>query len=123
MNTYGKELILDLHNCDVTKFTREKIDNFLFELCEKINMEMCDRHFWDYNDDPNGYEKAPDHLKGISAIQFITTSNVTIHTLDILKCVYINIFSCKDFDTLKASEFCRDYFYGKIIKMTEVNRV
>ena len=81
MESYGKELILDLHDCDPKTFTRESIKEYCERLCDLIGMEKCDFHFWDYEGDPEGYEKAPDHLKGTSAIQFITTSDVRVHAL------------------------------------------
>ena len=36
---YGKELILDLHNCQVGRFAREGIAQYFVELCELIGME------------------------------------------------------------------------------------
>ena len=90
MNDYGKELILDLHNCNSYKFTRKCLTNYFIELCELIDMERENLHFWDYIGQEDEYEKAPDHLKGTSAIQFISTSNITIHSLDVLKRAYIN---------------------------------
>lgn len=111
MKAYGKELILDLHDCDTAKFNRESLSKFLVELCDDIlKMERCDLHFWDYQGDPEGYKAAPDHLAGTSAIQFITTSNVTIHTLDRIGSVYLNIFSCADFDYVDTIIFCKDFF-------------
>ena len=107
---YGKELILDLHECDVSKFTRESIEQFFIGLCDLIEMERCGLHFWDYKGDQEGYDEAADHLKGISAIQFISTSNIMIHTLDVLERVYLNIFSCKEFNTYKASKFSIEWF-------------
>ena len=97
MKTYGKELIIDIHDCDTANFTRKGLDKFFKELCRKIDMQMGERFFWDYEGEPEEYKKAPAHLKGISAVQFIMTSNITIHTLDELQRVYLNIFSCKDF--------------------------
>lgn len=44
---YGLELIADLHNCDATQFTRSSIKAFLRELCDLIDMERCELHFWD----------------------------------------------------------------------------
>ncbi len=35
MKPYGRELILDLHDCDPTIFTREKIELYCVELCKK----------------------------------------------------------------------------------------
>jgi len=118
--SYGKELILDLHDCDVSKFTREGIEQYMNELCDLIDMERCVLHFWDYEGEQEEYDKAPDHLKGISAVQFISTSNITIHTLDILQKVYLNIFSCKEFDTKKAEAFSALWFGCGLIKQTAV---
>ena len=120
---YGKELILDLHDCTKNKFTRDLIKEFFDNLCEKIDMQQCDLHFWDYKDEPEAYAKAPKHLKGISAVQFITTSNITIHTLDEMERVYLNIFSCKAFESHVVKELALLYFGGKLVNVTEVKRV
>ena len=67
---YGKELIVDMNNCDVSKFNRKDIEAYLVELCDNvIDMEREDLHWWDYEDDPEGYEAAPAHLRGISCVQ------------------------------------------------------
>ena len=117
MNSYGKELILDLHNCNSEKFNRKDIAQYFKILCdEKINMERCDLHWWDYEDEEQEvYDNAPAHLKGTSAVQFIQTSDIVIHTLDDLKRVYVNIFSCKDFDSVVAREFTEETFEGKTV--------
>lgn len=123
MDNFGKELILDIHECDPSLFTRENIEKFFIELCELIDMERCDFHFWDYKDCPEEYEKAPAHLKGTSAIQFITTSNITIHTLDELKRVYLNIFSCKNFNGRSAVAFTSNWFKGTPVKSQVIERI
>ena len=123
MDTYGKELILDIHDCDVKTFTRASIEKYCKELCKLINMARCDFYFWDFEDDPEGYAKAPDHIKGISAIQFITTSNITIHSLDELKRIYINIFSCKHFDGITARDFTKTWFHGRAVKCEVIDRI
>ena len=123
MNDYGKELILDLHYCNPEKFTRTYIRKYFIGLCKLIEMERCDTHFWDYKGESEEYDKAPDHLKGTSAIQFISTSNITIHTLDILRRVYLNIFSCKDFDENVAIEFSKSWFEGSIKNNKLIRRV
>ncbi len=117
MNSYGKELILDLHNCNPEKFNRKDIEQYFKILCdEKIDMVRCDLHWWDYEDEEQEvYDNAPVHLKGTSAVQFIQTSDIVIHTLDDLKRVYMNIFSCKDFDSDVAREFTEETFEGKTV--------
>jgi len=122
MEIYGKELILDLRDCN-TPFNREEIENYMKELCSLIDMKREDLHFWDYEGDPEGYKKAPSHLKGISAVQFIKTSNITIHVLDDLGKVFLNIFSCKLFDVEEAKEFSKKWFGGRISHLWEISRV
>lgn len=122
MKPYGKELILDLHHCDSMTFTRNSIRNYFRELCELINMERCKLSWWDdYGLPPEECQTEP-HLKGTSAIQFILTSNITIHTLDLLNNAYINIFSCKDFDADAAIKFSADWFKGKIVNSYLIER-
>lgn len=95
---FGHEVIIDMHNCKAAPFCRKSIAAFCANLCSEIKMERGPLHFWDYESDPKAYAKAPPHLKGISAVQFIMTGNIIIYTLDDLRHVYFNIFSCKSFD-------------------------
>ncbi len=120
---YGKELIIDLHLCDSALFTRRDIRNYFKRLCELIDMERSDLHWWDDLHTPEEEKETEPHLKGTSAIQFIKTSNIVIHTLDILKSAYINIFSCKEFDSDSALEFTRDWFKGTVVNYQVVRRV
>ena len=120
-NSYGKELILDLHECDVTKFNKMSIDKFFVELAELTDMELCARHWWTMDDCPPEWKDIP-HLNGISAVQFISTSNFTIHTLTDLKAVYLNIFTCKDFDEKKTVHFAREYFNGTVVTCETIVR-
>ncbi len=106
---YGQELILDLYGCDPLTLTRESITEWLKQLCELIDMRREDLYFWEY-DDPKEKADAPDHLNGTSAVQFITTSDIVIHTLDRLGECYINLFSCKDYDILEAIVFTKNWF-------------
>ncbi len=114
---YGMELIIDMHKCDVSLFNQEKIGRYFVELCDLIEMK---RHgeplFWeDHCDIP--------HLCGTSAIQFIETSNVVIHTLNILEAVYINIFSCKTFKEEDAISFSKEYFGAQEISFKVFDRI
>lgn len=107
---YGKELIIDLKGCNVKTFNRGSIENYFIRLCKLIDMKRCDLHFWDDMDVPLAERQTLPHTKGTSAVQFILTSNITIHVLDILGEAYVNIFSCKNFDYLKANDFTVDWF-------------
>lgn len=121
-DSYGKELIIDLHDCDTTRFTRPGIRTYFRKLCKIIDMKPCKLVFWDdVGVSENERQNLP-HTKGTSAIQFILTSNITIHTLDLLGNVYVNIFSCKDFDSDKAMNFTKLYFKGHIVRYNNLVR-
>jgi len=61
-------------------------------------------------------------MKGTSAIQFIKTSTITIHTLDLLQNAYVNIFSCKEFDVDAAQKFTKEWFKGEIVHSYVIER-
>mgnify|MGYP001608701201 FL=1 len=122
MKSYGKELILDLHYCNPEKFNRKSLRIFFKKLCILIEMQRAKLVFWDDVGVPEEEKQDLPHTKGTSAVQFILTSNVTIHTLDMLRCVYINIFSCKEFDSKVAEDFTKQYFGGSLIQSLTIDR-
>ena len=123
MEDYGKELILDLHHCATSTFTRLFIRRYFEKLCRMIDMERGKLTWWDDLYTLEGEKQTLPHLKGTSAVQFIKTSNITIHTLDILEKVFINIFSCKDFDEERVIRFTEDWFEGEIVNKVVVRRL
>ncbi len=92
MKPYGYELILDLHGCDASTFNRDSLQAFFEKICDEIKMTRCELHFWDDVGVPSKDKQTSPHTKGTSAVQFILTSTIVIHTLDLLNAVYINIF-------------------------------
>lgn len=122
MKPYGFELILDLKDCDPALFNRDTINKFFSELCNLIDMQKCEVHFWDDVDVPLDEQQTEPHTKGTSAVCFILTSTIVVHTLDILRTVYVNIFSCKGFDSTLAADFTRETFQGEIVNSTNLER-
>ena len=107
---YGLELLLDLGKCDVSKFNRKHIKAYFSQLCELIDMEAHDQYFWDDFRVLIEERQTDPKTKGTTAIRFMLTSNITIHTLGLLGSVFVNIFSCKDYDTTKAKDFTVRFF-------------
>ena len=107
---YGVELILDLHDCDSSRFTRSSIEDFFGELCELIDMKQCELYFWDDIGVLPEEQQTDPRTKGTSAVQFILTSSIVIHTLDLMRAVYVNVFSCKAFDTSETARFTAQWF-------------
>ena len=120
---YGKELILDLHNCSVEEFNRKSLTKYLARLCELIDMEPCKLVWWDDHGVPPEEQQTKEHTKGTTVVQFILTSNITIHTLDLLKNVYVNIFSCKYFNSDLAEKYTVGFFKGELVQSLTIDRV
>lgn len=120
---YGFELILDLHGCNPATFTRTHLDRYFTELCRRISMEKCEVHFWDDVGVPTDERQTSPQTKGTSAVCFILTSTIVVHTLDLLSAVYVNIFACKAFDPEVATEFTKEWFEAGSCKPTFIDRV
>ena len=111
---YGKEIILDIWECNPKKMNRKDMKIYFDTLCEKIKMQQEKLCWWDEIGVPKEERETLPHLVGTSAVQFIRTSNITIHTLTIMKRVYLNIFSCKNFNPKIVENYSKDFFEGKI---------
>ena len=120
---YGFELIIDLHGCDISTFNRESLDGYFEKLCKAIDMKKCERYFWDDVGLPEEQKQTSPHTKGSSAVQFILTSSIVIHTLDLLEAVYINIFSCKSFDAKVAERITKEWFGAKECSSHLIERI
>ncbi len=121
--SYGFELIMDLHGCDVSTFTRVSLRKYLAVLCKAIDMEQCELYFWDDEGVPSEEQQTSPHTKGVSAVQFILTSSIVIHTLELLEAAYVNIFSCKAFDRDVAEKLTREWFDAKGCRATFIERI
>ena len=76
-------------------------------------MEPCELHFWDDLGVAEEEQQTHPKTKGTSAVQFILTSTIVIHTLVLMKAAYVNIFSCKEFETDAAASFTAEWFGAK----------
>ncbi len=119
---YGIETIIDLQGCDTTRFNRKNIKQYFLQACKLLDVspEVC--YFWDDFRVPKEKRQTNPKTKGTTAILFILTSNVTVHTLDLLAVAFINIFSCKDYNTELLEEFTVKFFGSSKHKTTLVER-
>lgn len=95
---YGKQLIIDLYNCDIKTFTVKSIKKYFKELCDVIDMTPEAQHFYEH---PEGE---------ITAVQFIITSHISVHVVSKFEEAHIDIFSCKDFNPFNAKNFTAAHF-------------
>ena len=107
---WGKLDSINLYGCDHEMIKdKEKIKEYLVQLCKLIKMKR--------SGEPIIKEFGEGTLEGYSAIQFIETSSITIHFDDkIADRAFIDIFSCKDFDTKVTKKFSKEFFRAKRAK-------
>ena len=91
--------------------------------CAILDVRPQVRHFWDDIGVSPEEQQTDPKTKGTTVVQFLLFSNITIHTLDLLGTVYINIFVCREFDAQEAVDFCAEFFSAKIEKVSIVERV
>jgi len=107
---WGKLASINLYHCDTKKLRNKKcMREYLKILCKNIDMEPHGKPYVERFGDGT--------LEGISAMQFIETSSITIHCDEIEDRIFIDIFSCKDFDAEKALRCSKKYFNSKKEKM------
>lgn len=99
---YGKHLVLSAAGCNELLLKEEAIAEFLTSLVEKIDMvaygEPLVARFG------SGIED------GISAVQLIETSAITVHTNDMARDLYLDVFSCKGYNELEVADFVEQSF-------------
>ncbi|MEA2832530.1 MAG: hypothetical protein QOG66_732 [Methylobacteriaceae bacterium] len=120
---YGYELVMDLHNCDPQMFNRKSLNSYFSNLCRAIDMQKCKVHFWDDVGVAAEEQQTLPHTKGTSAVCFILTSSIVIHTLDLLRTVHVNIFSCKHFDQKVGQRLTETWFKGTCVRATWLERL
>jgi len=118
--SYGQELILDFHEVPKEFFDTKIIRKFAEELCDEISMTRGPIYLW--GNDKSLRTMADPKADGISCVQFLHSSSITLHAIDELSRVFINIFSCKNFDVKKAKAFALENVGGKIVQIHNIKR-
>jgi S-adenosylmethionine/arginine decarboxylase-like enzyme len=116
MKPWGKHLILDCAGCNFFLINdTANIREFIKELADRIDMTT--------HGEPQIEFLLPEtDNEGYSVLQMITTSNITIHFVNKTKEAYIDVFSCKEFDSSVAVEVVTEYFEPSTIRTTILTR-
>lgn len=114
---WGYHASFDCVSCPIERVTSEKnirlfIDNIVSAIDMKSYGEPMIAHFATHNADASGY----------SFCQMIETSNISGHFSDKTGDCYIDIFSCKEYDTDLAISAIEDFFRPKEVKMRYFER-
>ncbi len=115
--SFGPHLMLDLRKCAKEKLSDyDHIFNVLYELPKAIGMtKITQPYVFPYSG------QVPED-KGITGTVIIAESHISIHTFQEKDYVFVDVFSCKDFDVEKAAEYVINAFESKDYDKHIVNR-
>ena len=107
---WGYHLMLDVKGCEIQRATDpEYITHFTKDLVRLIEMVP-------YGEPQLVHFAVETEKAGWTVIQLIETSNIMGHFLDNSGDLYMDIFSCKDFDETKVVKSIEEHFKPKNIK-------
>ena len=114
---FGQHILLTLEGCDVSKIdSGEELKRYAKELVDLIDMKAYGEPFCER------FAEHSEFAAGYSLAQMIETSLISGHFSPYWKTAYIDIFSCKSYDTEKAVEFTKKFFGATEAKVTVVMR-
>ncbi len=96
----------DIYDCDPeTIRDADKIRQFVVELCDLIQMKR-------FQDTMVVHFGEDERVAGFSMIQLIETSLVSAHFANQTNTTFLDVFSCKPYDTEAVALFAKEFFGG-----------
>ena len=106
LRTWGKHLVLDAAGCSPKRIgSATVIKNFTNDLVKQIDMVAYG--------DPQIVMFGTGNKKGYTLIQLIETSNIAGHFVEENNTMYLDVFSCKDFDPEIVKKLVHEYFHAQ----------
>lgn len=108
---WGYHLILDCAGCDHDKITSyDNVYNFTKQLVKDIDMVAYG--------EPQIVDFGSGNKAGFTLVQLIETSNICAHFVNENDTMYLDVFSCKTYDTEVVKKLVTEYFGATKIRPT-----
>jgi S-adenosylmethionine/arginine decarboxylase-like enzyme len=115
MQSWGKHLIVDAASCKSSAIrSRQTIYDFTKHLVKRIDMVAYG--------EPQIVMFGTGNKKGYTLVQLIETSNITAHFVEETDDLYLDVFSCKDFDPHAVVGLLNDYFQPQNVTTYTMHR-
>jgi S-adenosylmethionine/arginine decarboxylase-like enzyme len=112
---WGYHLILDCYGADMASITDARhISDFAKTLVERIDMKAYG--------EPQVVHFGEDDKQGFTLVQLIETSNIVAHFCDDTGNFYMDIFSCKPYNTTVVVDLVEEYFSPQTITERFIER-
>ena len=120
----GLHVILDGYVSDSVVFNSDSLKNIFEKLAESLEMKIImGPDFLEVELDPTKLQSDVFQDEGgITGMCVISTSHMSIHCWPIRKCFSIDVFSCKDFDSVKAVKIIKDLLGVEAYNLNVVER-
>lgn len=120
----GLHVILDGYVSDSVVFNSDSLKNIFEKLAESLEMKIImGPDFLEVELDPTKLQSDVFQDEGgITGMCVISTSHMSIHCWPIRKCFSIDVFSCKDFDSVKAVKIIKDLLGVETYNLNVVER-
>ena len=115
LRTWGKHLMLDAAGCSPSMIgCPTVITSFSKTLVKRIDMVPFGQ--------PQVVMFGSGNKKGYTLVQLIETSNICAHFVEENNSMYLDVFSCKDFDPIVVKETVEEFFEAKHMKLKVLTR-
>ncbi len=112
---WGKSVAVNLRDCAHDRLTNpEVLKSFVAEVIVVVGMKAYGPCYVDRFGEGD--------IEGLSAMQFIETSTITVHLDEVGNRAFIDLFSCQDFDAQRVEEFAKDFFKAQHSKSIVIER-
>lgn len=115
--SWGLLASLDLFGCNDKIKDAKALNDYVVELCERINMKRYGPCYVECF----GEKGTP--LAGYSMFQFIETSCISGHFSDSDNSAYIDVFSCSEFEPEDVKQYTMEFFEPRACNMTVLPRM
>jgi S-adenosylmethionine/arginine decarboxylase-like enzyme len=116
INAWGKHLIVDASGCKLVLMKDTAfIADFTKDLVKEIDMVAYG--------EPQIIHFGSGDKEGFTLVQLIETSNISGHFANDLRAIFLDVFSCKDFDEKIVIEMVRNWFGAEDVNYTILRRV
>ena len=115
LNTWGKHLILDAAHASPSSIRSPTvIHDFTKTLVKRIDMVAYGS--------PQIVRFGSGNKQGYTLVQLIETSNICAHFVEENNSMYLDVFSCKDFDPAVVKQTVEEFFEVQKMKLKVIKR-
>lgn len=113
---WGLLSCIDLYNCDPqTIRSDKKIKEFVVQVCDLIGMKR-------FGETQVVYFGEEERVAGYSMTQLIETSLISAHFANNSNRTYLDVFSCKPYDSQAVVDFSKKFFKADKVNLQVVKR-